>query len=397
MKEPTDGYEPDMRPVDWALRYAAAGLSVLPIACDGTKQPPAGQAWKHLQERIAGDDEIRRMFAGDVGIAVINGKVSGNLETLDIDDPALVEPFEAAVREVAPDLLDRLPTIATPRDGGGGRHYRYRIEGVVAGNTKLAQSELRPQFKDDGTPDIDPKTGKQRMAPETLIETRGEGGYAIVPGSPDNCHDTGLPYRQIAGPALMEVPIITAEDHRLLWHVAKSFNRYVDGRDVNDGPTGQNNDDAPGSVFNASANWDDILAPAGWAKDRVSNGLTFWRRPGKTKGISATTGVRSSSGMDLLCVFSTNAFPFEGPVNGRACASYSKFAAYTVLNHQGDFSAAASDLRSKGFGACVQAKAIRSFFDAAHRIAGVVPPISDRRTSAPLRRIRSAGCGVDRL
>lgn len=336
------------QPVEYALRYAAAGLSVVPIECDGTKQPLAGQLWKHLQSQIAGEQDIRRMFAGNKGIAIIGGKVSGNLETLDIDDPELVEPFESAVQELAPGLMVRLPTVATPRDEWGGRHYRYRIDGAVAGNTKLAQSELRPQFNDDGTPEIDARTGKQRLAPETLIETRGEGGYAIVPGSPPECHETGLPYKHVAGPALTDVPTITAEEHRILWHVAKSFNRFVDQRDVTDVPS-QFKGESPGDAFSAATTWEDILVPAGWSMARRTGDLTQWTRPGKSKGISATTGVRSSTGTELLCVFSTNAFPFEGPVNGRICSSYGKFAAFAVLNHGGDFSAAAKDLKAKGF------------------------------------------------
>lgn len=356
---PTDGNNGSERPIDWALRYAASGLSVLPIRCDGTKKPTIAE-WKHLQERIPGEGELRSMFAGHRGIAIINGAVSGNLETLDIDDPALVEPFEAAVRELSPGLLERLPTIATPRDSWGGRHYRYRIEGAVAGNTKLAQSELRPQFDDDGTPLIDPKTGKQRLAPETLIETRGEGGYAIVPGSPANCHETGLPYKHVVGPPLTETPVITPEEHSVLWRVAKSFNRFVDQREVNDGPVTARSGDSPGDAFNASATWDQILLPMGWSKDRTSGDVTFWRRPGKTKGTSATTGVRSSAGTDLFCVFTSNGFPFEGPANGRTCSSYSKFAAYTVLNHDGDFAAAAKALVAQGYGTPAKSKRSKS-------------------------------------
>jgi len=347
----SDGMPLDSQPVDFALRYAAAGLSVVPISCDGTKQPPKGQPWKHLQKQIAGEQEIRRMFAGNRGVAIIGGKVSGNLETLDIDAPELVEPFEAAVRELAPGLIDRFPAVATPRNNWGGRHYRYRIEGQVAGNTKLAQSELRPQFNEDGTPLIDTRTGEQRLAPDTLIETRGEGGYALVPGSPPECHELGLPYRQVSGPCLTAIPTIAAEEHRILWHVARSFNRYVDERDVTKGNSGrtENGELSPGDDFNSRASWEEILTAASWSKGETSGDLTFWRRPGKTKGVSATTGVRTSEGTELLCVFSTNAFPLQGPKNGHICTSYNKFATYSLLNHGGDFSAAAKELFAKGY------------------------------------------------
>ena len=337
--------------VELAVRIAAAGISVVPVECDGTKQPPKGCSWKQFQDRIATEAEIRRMFPGK-GIATIGGSVSGKLEILDIDDPNLVEPFEAAVRELAPDLLAKLSIAATPRNNWGGRHYRYRTEGQVAGNTKLAQSELRPQYRDDGNPETDPRTGNQRLAPETLIETRGTGGYALAPGSPPECHETGLPYKHVAGPLLTEIETITAEEHRILWHVARSFNRYVEERDVKKGTaaSSKSNGLSPGDDFTAHTCWDDILVPAGWTKGCTTGDTTAWCRPGKSKGLSATTGCRSSAGTELFCVFSTNAFPFEGPSNGRPCTSYSKFAAYAVLNHGGDYSKAARALSDKGFG-----------------------------------------------
>ena len=58
--------------------------------------------------------------------------------------------------------------------------------------------------------------------------------------------------------------------------------------------------------------------------------------------MSATTGF---AGSDLMYVFSSNADPFEQH------AWYTKFHAYTLLNHAGDFRAAARDLAGRGFGA----------------------------------------------
>ena len=86
--------------------------------------------------------------------------------------------------------------------------------------------------------------------------------------------------------------------------------------------------------------------------------MTHWRRPGKSRGTSATTGLRSTEGTELFCVFSSNAHPFAGP-NGKPCSSFSKFAAYAVLNHDGDFSAAASELTKQGYGHRPRAEAAR--------------------------------------
>src|SRR5262249_53166612 len=76
-------------------------------------------------------------------------------------------------------------------------------------------------------------------------------------------------------------------------------------------------------------------------KDRV----IYWRRPGKEKGHSATTGhCKSKNGWELFFCFTSNGGCFE---SGKP---YSKFAVYTLLNHNGDFKSAAADLRKLGYG-----------------------------------------------
>ena len=65
--------------------------------------------------------------------------------------------------------------------------------------------------------------------------------------------------------------------------------------------------------------------------------ITYWRKPdGRSGGHHATTGYGA---FDLLYCFSTDAKPF--------CAgqAYTKFAAYTLLYHSGDFHAAAKAIR----------------------------------------------------
>lgn len=94
------------------------------------------------------------------------------------------------------------------------------------------------------------------------------------------------------------------------------------------------NDDRPGSRFNANAEWADIMEGAGWTLVRAEGDCMYWCRPGKTEGISATT---NHAGSDLLYVFSSST-EFE------ADTGYSKFAAYTVLEHDGDFAEAARAL-----------------------------------------------------
>jgi hypothetical protein len=95
--------------------------------------------------------------------------------------------------------------------------------------------------------------------------------------------------------------------------------------------------DRPGDTLAASVTWAQILAPCGWTSAGSRGEVGFWRRPGKVGGtISATT---NALGTNRFHVFSSNAAPFDPD------RSYSKFAALAMLEHGGDFAAAARALR----------------------------------------------------
>ena len=126
--------------------------------------------------------------------------------------------------------------------------------------------------------------------------------------------------------------------------VAREFNEYAPPERVVQASrapsTAKGN--RPGDEFNRQISWADILEPHGWRPERVVGEVTYWTRPGKSRGVSATTGkCRSESGNDLLYVFTTNAPPFDGE------DFYDKFGAFTRLNHAGDFSVAAKDVAEK--------------------------------------------------
>ena len=97
----------------------------------------------------------------------------------------------------------------------------------------------------------------------------------------------------------------------------------------------------PGDDFNRRATWEEVLIPHGWQVAYQRGEVTAWRRPGKTTGISATT---NHGGSDLF-------WPFSSSTVFEAQRSYDKFAAVAVLEHGGDFAAAAEALRRRGYGA----------------------------------------------
>ncbi len=174
-----------MTTLEIAKRYVAAGLSVVPVLPDGTKKPV--YAWKEYQSRLPTSAELHMWFAGEprFGIAIICGMVSGGLEVLDFDAAEAFDEWQACLGKESPGFLDSLPQVQTPN---GGRHVYFRTPAPL-GNQKLARN----------------KDGKTR------IETRGEGGYVLAPGSPPQCHPTGRTYQHIAGPDVTNAPMLGVE------------------------------------------------------------------------------------------------------------------------------------------------------------------------------------------
>jgi hypothetical protein len=92
----------------------------------------------------------------------------------------------------------------------------------------------------------------------------------------------------------------------------------------------------PGDVFEREASWADVLGGAGWKLSHKAGTVEHWTRPQKDGGTSATLGFcQSKAGGQKLYIFTSNGGPLE---QGQ---TYSKFAAYAALHHEGDFKAAA--------------------------------------------------------
>lgn len=110
-----------------------------------------------------------------------------------------------------------------------------------------------------------------------------------------------------------------------------------------DKPVGEPDDkgERPGDRFTRETDWSEILH--GWKLLSTRGQTRKWQRPEGTKpketpGCSATTG---GGGYDVFYVFSSNAPPFEPNT------SYTKFRAYSLIEHGGDDSAAASALSKR--------------------------------------------------
>lgn len=322
-----------------AMKWARSGVSVVPVKNDGTKGP-AVREWKIWQERTPTDLEIQEHFKPGLGIGVIGGKVSGNLEILDFDVPE--EPSQHAGHCFFDDFVDQLPvellevvqTMPTVRTPGGGVHLYYRCENLE-GNRKLAAILMPP--------------GSQ-PSKKTVIETRGEGGYVLAPGCPPECHPTGNTYELISG-SFESVPVISKEYRDRIFANARSFDETdLDGkesrrRDRKEHKLKSYGSNRPGDDFNRRGSWEDLLLPLGWTLAFTRrDGAQMWVRPGKSKrdGVSAT--VRELEGVELFHAFTSNSEPFPQD------ESITKFTAYALIHHNGDYESAARALGKEGYG-----------------------------------------------
>lgn len=173
-----------------ALAMQEAGCSLVPVSQD---KKPNVVSWKQYQERCASRPRLREWAADPqtTGFAVVCGKVSRNLEVLDFDDPVMYGHFLGSLPEWADGI-----TFPTQQTGGGGYQVAYRRSGGVPGNQKLAWS-----------PAVDADGVVIEGRPQIGIETRGEGGYAVIPYS---LHPTGNRYQPTLG-SWSDIPKITHE------------------------------------------------------------------------------------------------------------------------------------------------------------------------------------------
>ena len=330
---------------DAARSYVAASLSVIPIDARPTKKPaynllpvtgewPDGRprrGWMPFKARRPTEAELQSWFNSwgcCSGIAVVCGEVSGGLELIDIDSDDYAAPWLEEVRHRAPGLVDRLVLVRTPRPG---LHVYYRCS-TIGRNEKLAQKIV----VDQATANCETKT---------IIETRGEGGYALIPPTPGHCHPTGRTYEFCTTRTLLDVQDISAQERDLLFEAARSFNAMP--RRQSPAPRPPRTQHAgdlrkPDDDFNARADWTELLEQHGWSFSHLDpDGKEHWTRPGKSEGTSATLNFE---GNGLFHVFSSNAEPLEQD------RSYTKFHFIVVMEFQGDFNRAKQVLAGRGFG-----------------------------------------------
>ncbi len=294
------------------FEYLEHGLSIIPII-KGSKRPAIN--WKEYQERHPTKDEIRKWYTNrQLDVALVAGRVSGNLEIIDIDNhqgdaDKIFWEWKEILNSTLPNVFDKLLIQKTQN---GGLHIIYRADCTIPGNMRLASRKINGKV-------------------DTYIETRGEGGYALI--FPSNNYE-------ILQGSFAKIPMLSKEEREVIIAICRSFNQNITETLSQKDYLENSKDGRPGDIFNQHGKIKEILERHGWSLVRQIGDKEFWRRPGKN-------GIEWSATFNFIpnkfYVFSTNANPFE-PFH-----CYDKFSVYTLLEHNGDFARAAKELANMGF------------------------------------------------
>ncbi len=293
----------------------STGISVIPVrdklevrpdgATIGAKVAYTG--WKKYQSVIITKEELWHSmeYWNTTAIAMICGKVSGNLEIIDIDSkyyPGIDATIFADIKQIYPDLFPRLRIHKTP---SGGYHILYRVaDGVVTGNMKLAvrhATEAELQVK--------PKNKTYNF-----IETRGEGGYALAPPSMGYSVHSGA-----------QIPLITPLERDSLIALCKG---YTEIAPTVKQPTVAKSFESiysenPFEHFNSSSAAEDVLSEHGYILFNDSTNYRRWTRPGRD---AAGVSVTFRKDFRLYYFFSTSTeFPSEKWIDPSTVLAILKF------------------------------------------------------------------------
>jgi P4 family phage/plasmid primase-like protien len=333
-----------MTHLDGALAWHDAGCSVIPILANGTKKPQG--EWKHYQTERASRDKVAQWFktSPKSGVGIICGKVSGNLELLELESKASdsdsldkieVECGKRGVLEAWRMLQSDGYMQASP---SGGIHLVYRIgDGFpVPGNTKIAN---RP-------PNDEELAENPKLRSVTLAETRGEGGYFVAAPTSGAVHKSGESWSVLNG-VIGDFLVLPYSVRNLIHdaiHAALDTMPVEMPRTAPERPAEPRSPGGlmPGEDWAQQTSWSSLLTSYGWSYVENRGAEELWSRPGKDprEGHSASLYYEGSD--NLYCWSSSTDLPLEKPI--------SKFAFYTFMEHRGDFSAAGRALRAQGYG-----------------------------------------------
>jgi hypothetical protein len=315
---------PDTMGLDAALAYAARGWPVLPLqtpvktgcSCGHADCTSIGKHPRYHEEDLAhglkdattDPDLIHRWWTRwpHANIGIVTGQASG-LVVIDIDPRhgghLTLEDLEAE--------HGKFPETVESQTGGGGRHLFYQHPGRAL------------------------RCGTEALGPG--VDIKADGGYIVAPSSR---HASGQRYEWEVSSHPDDVALAPLP----AWFPLEA-QTDAPPPDAPRAVNGRPGAGSPGDDFNARATPEDIralLTAHGWVVVEHRDGVDYLRRPGKAgHSYSGTVGKVAPNG--FYC-FTSNGQPFA------MGHGYRPFSVYGLLEHQGDFTAAAKALAVQGYG-----------------------------------------------
>lgn len=277
----------------FAKTYAERGLFVFPVKIDKAPCTPNG-----FYDATTDGVQLVEWFERDpeAGVAIRTGPESG-VFVIDIDPRHGGDDSLAALEAEHGPVASSAVVLTGGNDGG--RHYYFAWP---AGVDEIKSSSAR------------------RLGPG--IDVSATGHYVVAPAS---LHRSGRRYRWASG----EIPTLFPPSPTWLLTILTAPEPQPALP-----PAPLVRGDRPGDRYNADGDVEGLLTRHEWVRTGVDrDGETYWRRPGKPQGGHSAT--LDATRTRKFFVFSTEASPFE------ADTAYSPFAVLAMLEHDGDFSAAA--------------------------------------------------------
>jgi hypothetical protein len=302
-----------------ALKYFRSGFRPIPV--DSSKRPYG--KWGQYRDSMS-EEDVKREFARDAhGIAILTG-ING-LEVIDVDekyslDGKLMLRYQRLNDDCGGKEGVPFTSLTVNETTSGGYHIFYRCD-EIEGNQKLA-SRLAT--------DAEQASGDKV---KVLIETRGIGGYVLVPPSPGY---------EVQYGRMSDIPEISPYQRLLLHRAARMFDEVPKqepsapasvAKQFSDGLT-------PWDAYNDKHDGPEVLERHGWQRVYEDNDRIYYRRPGDTK---AKTSGNWHKGKRLFICHSTS-------TQLEAERGYTAHGIMCALEHGGDWSACAKALYTAGYG-----------------------------------------------
>lgn len=285
-------------------------IEVLPCILK-IKAPPFkyGENRKNCVKFTFKEKKYFKDFYNTDAFCILTGKISKNLECIDFDQKAIM--FEKWKSLIPSSIFDKLYLESTLK---GGLHVIYHCDEQVDGNSKLAYNEGG-----------------------ICIETRGEGGLVVT--YPTSSYST------LQGD-IMNIATITKAERDLLIESSKKLNEkeiVVRERPVrqverfDDQAFSEIYEIDPITDFNNKFDVISYLIKKGWSISHETSSCTYFTRPLKDDGISA-----SWNGATFY-VFTTN-------TDLDSERAYNAYQIYSVYEDDGDLKKTFKRLVADGFG-----------------------------------------------